>query len=143
MELTEGSRSPRLARMLKRPACPWVCRHRAMVEALLLGGQELGVRCVRGRPSTGGSARCGGVEGTLARQESEEGARMGRPGPEAEAGPALSPLGAQGPPGIMPHPAATPSMRTQPAEGPRPPPPRGLASPNPGLAPELTWLHRD
>ena len=40
-------------------------------------------------------------------------------------------------------PAATPSMRTQPAEGPRPPPPRGLASPNPGLAPELTWLHRD
>ena len=40
---------------------------------------------------------------------------MGRPGPEAGAGPALSPLGAQGPPGIMPHPAATPSMPRDPA----------------------------
>ena len=68
MELTKGSRSPRLARMLKRPGCPWVCRHRAVVEGLLWGGQELGARCARRWPSTGGSARCGGVEGTLAQQ---------------------------------------------------------------------------
>ena len=50
MELTEGSRSPRLARMLKRPACPWVCRHRAVVEGLLLEGQELGAGASVGGP---------------------------------------------------------------------------------------------
>ena len=32
MELTKGSSSPRLARLLKRPGCPWVCRPWAVAE---------------------------------------------------------------------------------------------------------------
>lgn len=113
---------PRLARPLKRPGCPWVCRPQATVK---------GVRCVHRRSEFPqqdallGEGAMGGGDPGLA--ESEERARMGWPGSGAEAGPALSPArGPRGWPGILPHPA--PDAHTRPGDPARPLPEGGLPS---------------